>query len=249
MDNYNRSYELLEPNLAELLDPKLVSGGGRLHRIRATQDIPLHGVREGDLGGWVSGYHNLVDGAWVSDDSSVEGAAVASGNALVKNNSRVTGNAVATDYAVVADESEVTDFCVVRGRSQVMDSRLYGNTVVDGHAIVQGCSVDGDSFIDGFARVNSVVDVENIEVSEEAHVLSFGSEGFCGGCLVRTASGHMIFTDSWSGTVDDVKKAGKERLYVETWEKDPSALQQWAELVAMIPVFDIRVHSWAVDCR
>ena len=50
-------------------------GDATLHRIRAVTDLPRHGVRAGDVGGWIAGTANLFGGAWVSGDARVYGDA------------------------------------------------------------------------------------------------------------------------------------------------------------------------------
>ena len=40
--------------------------GHILHRIQADRDIPFHGVKVGDVGGWVEKPNNLQDDAWVT---------------------------------------------------------------------------------------------------------------------------------------------------------------------------------------
>ena len=51
-----------EPIKFELTDATIAHWGVTLYRIRATEDIPRHGVRKGDLGGYVSSTH-LPSGA------------------------------------------------------------------------------------------------------------------------------------------------------------------------------------------
>ena len=46
-----------EPIKFELTDTTIIHGGVTLYRIRATEDIPRHGVCKGDLGGYVSSTH------------------------------------------------------------------------------------------------------------------------------------------------------------------------------------------------
>ena len=58
-------------------------GDATLHRIRAVTDLPRHGVRAGDVGGWIAGTANLFGGAWVSGDARVFGDAQVSGDAEV----------------------------------------------------------------------------------------------------------------------------------------------------------------------
>lgn len=53
--------------------------GATLHRLRALRDLPQHGVKAGDLGGWV--YHGIVmgAGAWVWSYASIgSGASIGS---------------------------------------------------------------------------------------------------------------------------------------------------------------------------
>ena len=49
--------------------------GSTLYRIRALRDLPWHGVKAGDLGGYVAGTHNLAGNGWVSDRGQVFGDA------------------------------------------------------------------------------------------------------------------------------------------------------------------------------
>ena len=54
----------------ELTDEtRTLADGTVLHRIRATQDLPYHGVTAGDIGGWVEHAHNLTDQAWVTEQT------------------------------------------------------------------------------------------------------------------------------------------------------------------------------------
>lgn len=55
----------------ELTDATKVINGVTLHRIRALIDIPVHGVKAGDLGGWIEAERNLSQkgAAWVADEA------------------------------------------------------------------------------------------------------------------------------------------------------------------------------------
>lgn len=64
-------------------------GGAALHRIRAVTDLPRHGVRAGDMGGWVESTDNLSGDAWVFGDARVFGAAEVSGDARVSGDAEV----------------------------------------------------------------------------------------------------------------------------------------------------------------
>lgn len=76
-----------------------------LNRIRALRDIPAHGVKAGDLGGYVESECNLEQGsnAWVAEMAKVIGDARVSGDALVSGQARVMDSAQIKDYARVGD--------------------------------------------------------------------------------------------------------------------------------------------------
>ena len=85
-----------EPIKFELTDTTVVNAWGvTLHQIRATEDIPRHGVRKGDLGGYVSSTHlpsgdaRVSGDAWVSGNAQVSGAAQVSGDAWASGNAEI----------------------------------------------------------------------------------------------------------------------------------------------------------------
>ena len=53
--------------------------GSTLYRVRALRDLPWHGVRAGDLGGYVASVDNLSGGARVSGDALVSGRVTGAG--------------------------------------------------------------------------------------------------------------------------------------------------------------------------
>ena len=53
-----------------------------MHRIRATRDLPRHGVDKGMVGGWVEHSTCLAGDAWVDDDARVFRNAKVYGRAL-----------------------------------------------------------------------------------------------------------------------------------------------------------------------
>ena len=56
-----------------------------LHRIRALRDIPLYGVKKGDLGGFVERENNLSQegDCWIADNATVKDFAGVHDDALV----------------------------------------------------------------------------------------------------------------------------------------------------------------------
>ena len=110
-------------------ETKTLAGGTVLHRIRALRDIPRHGVKAGELGGFVEGENNLSqDGdAWVSGYAKVSGDAWVSGDARVFGNAWVCGDAKVSGNAKVCGDAKVSG-----------DARVSGNAAVSGDAEVSG---------------------------------------------------------------------------------------------------------------
>ena len=69
----------------KLTDNTKIVCGVTLHQIQALRDIPTHGVKTGDMGGWIEKEDNLEhDGnAWVYGNASVYGNARVGGDAMV----------------------------------------------------------------------------------------------------------------------------------------------------------------------
>lgn len=67
-----------------------------LRRIRANRDIDRHGVKAGDLGGYIASERSLANNGdcWVDDTSCVRIEARVLGDALVAESSNVTGTAL-----------------------------------------------------------------------------------------------------------------------------------------------------------
>ena len=70
-------------NRFELTDIKMEFEGVDLYRIKAITDIPVHGVKEGDLGGWIEKESNLRGNGWVADEGKILGNGVVGGDAIV----------------------------------------------------------------------------------------------------------------------------------------------------------------------
>ena len=111
-------------------------GNHRLRAIRAKRDIPLHGVKVGDIGGYIEKLENLSeDGdAWVAHYARVTEKAHVSGDALVTAWAHVSGCAQICGSAAVGGHAEI--------RSQ---GRVLGEARVFGHARVQDSARVGQS--------------------------------------------------------------------------------------------------------
>ena len=83
--------------------------GERLSRIRALRDFGA--VKAGDIGGYVSGTHNLSQegNAWIGDDAWVTDNALVSGNVTIGGNVWLSGSAWVTDGVLKGGEIAVDD--------------------------------------------------------------------------------------------------------------------------------------------
>lgn len=88
--------------------------GVTLQRIRCTVAIDKHGVKVGDLGGWIENEENLIGNAWVYGDAQVYGDARVYGDAWVSCDARVYGDAQVSGDARVygyAQVKKARDIC------------------------------------------------------------------------------------------------------------------------------------------
>ena len=97
--------------------------GTVLQRIRALIDLPGHGVRTGDLGGFIADVENLSDHAWVSDHARVSGDARVSGGAQVYGGAQVSGDAWVYGDARVSGGARVSGDAWVYGDARVERSQ------------------------------------------------------------------------------------------------------------------------------
>lgn len=130
-----------------------------LYRIRALIDIKEHGVKKGDLGGWIENEENLShDGAaWVGglavvcDAAQVCDGALVSDSALVYGAARVSGSAQVCGGAQVSGAAVVCETARVGGAALVSGSAIVGGSArVGGAAVVRGLALVG-----GSARISS----------------------------------------------------------------------------------------------
>lgn len=96
------------------------------YRIRALVDIPEHGVKAGDMGGWVHGKHNLTQehNGWIDETSSVNHDAIVY-DGLVQMDSHLFGTAKLIKGEITTTQLEG-------------DVRLDGNISVLNSTIING---------------------------------------------------------------------------------------------------------------
>lgn len=96
----------------------------RLLRIQALVDIPKHGVKAGDKGGWIECASNLSQEGtcWVSDDSKVYGGARIAGNVLVKDASCISAETEIQGDSIISRSN--LERTLLSGEHQVTNSSL-----------------------------------------------------------------------------------------------------------------------------
>ena len=110
-----RKYEILPESIA-------APNGEVCHRIKALKDIPVIGVKKGDLGGCVSNATSLshsgsswiFEGGFVVGNAIVEGDAIVGGGALVGDTACISGTAAICKGVVVDSNAQVGGDVVVR---------------------------------------------------------------------------------------------------------------------------------------
>jgi hypothetical protein len=125
------------------------------NQIQAMRDIPMYGVKKGDLGGFIEGWHNLSqDGdCWVNQSATVCDRAFVCEDAYVSNKAMVCDKVVITDRASVLGEAVVVGNSIIRGNSMltgrctVVNSQLFSNTVVRGDSVLDGVSILWDGLV------------------------------------------------------------------------------------------------------
>src|SRR5574343_316865 len=73
----------------KLTDETKVINGVTFHQIEAIKDMPIHGVKAGDKGGWIEKESNISGNAWVYGDAQVSGDAKVYGDAQVSGNADI----------------------------------------------------------------------------------------------------------------------------------------------------------------
>ena len=121
--------------------------GAVLQRIRATKDLPKHGVSVGDVGGWIESESNLSGNAWVFGDAWVSGNAQVFGNARVFGDAQVSGNAWVFGDAQVFGDARVFGDAWVFEQQDIITVTPVGSESVTatafrikgGHVLHVGC--------------------------------------------------------------------------------------------------------------
>lgn len=112
-----------------------------LFRIRALKDIPIHGVKVGDLGGYIESPFNLSqDGScWVADNAKVSELSQVKDSALIKDDASIENGSIIKGRAIISDKTHIVN-SVVGG-----DSRIGGTSTIINSSVKDKVEVFGES--------------------------------------------------------------------------------------------------------
>lgn len=160
----------------ELTDETRIVDGKPHYRIRALRGISRYDVRKGDLGGWISGEHNLSQwkDCWVAGDALVSDAAVVTDNAYISGNATVLGSAKVANFASVEGDALIKELAYVSGWAYISNRAcISGSSCVSAHAYVyDDARVLGSAEVSGEAHVygESVIR-DDTYVGGSSHIL------------------------------------------------------------------------------
>ena len=144
-----------------------------VYRIKALIDIPMHNIKAGDLGGYVSDRHILdhEGSCWVG------GNAIASkynyGSASVREDSLVTDNAISTGYvrgkAVIKGnafvDGDASGECYISDDVKVLRGSVQGNVTLLGKVVISGVLVA--AYENGKILIKDDVSIRNVHGYDE----------------------------------------------------------------------------------
>jgi UDP-3-O-[3-hydroxymyristoyl] glucosamine N-acyltransferase len=228
-----RKYEMTnESRTVQLLDGRKVT----VFRIRALRDIPRHGVKAGELGGWVESEANLAqEGAcWIDQYARVVGGATVIGNALIAGQSQVYDKAQVRDNAKVTGQARVFGKAVVAGNASVLScavicdqAMVMGKATVDGYADIAGeARVDGYAEIAGKARVAGYA-----EIAGKARVAGYAE--IAGEARV---AGYAVVTGN-ARVTGKARLLGNARVMGDAWVYDSAVIGENACISGYAHVF------------
>lgn len=215
----------------DLADRETLPGGDRVYTIRAKEDLPEFHVAAGELGGQVSGQHNLVSNrdnrrGWIYPGSRVTGAAVVTGGATVMGESRISGPVVVTRHSNLVDVQAISPY-ITFSNAIVRKSHFAPLTHLEVRDLPSG-------------------EMRNAQISDASDMFratGFGPE-HVDAMLYRTTTGNTLIVGCWTGTVGTLMDEVEERR-AEVWDLSTRTADQWeAEYRALTQLLTLRAQSW-----
>ncbi|WP_151530510.1 MULTISPECIES: hypothetical protein [Corynebacterium] len=225
----------------------------KVHRIRATRDLPHHGVKAGDLGGWIESAENLLGEAWVADNAVIAEEATADDKALVRDGAIMIGRAGACGSATVRDNAVLQDDASAEDQSTVGGgAHLYEQAAGRDHAEIRGWMYGGMYFggmhLDDGERVEAYDDwmriyegemqTGSINLRDAAHYELTDGDNLLDGASVEELKEQLFFWHDadWNAVKDEV---------MESLELD--AADELDELDEEELIVEIAAVLWGVD--
>ena len=115
-DNLNKKFNSTNEKKYELIQDDEAKKLG-LYRVRALRDFG--DIKKGEIGGFVSGEHNLshMGNCWIADNAVVSHDAQVLDNACVSGHSAVTGRAKISGHAIISGWVQITGDAEISGRT------------------------------------------------------------------------------------------------------------------------------------
>lgn len=135
-----------------------------LYRVEALVDIPRHGVKAGDIGGYVESEKSLshYGDAWVGGNARVFKDARVKDNALVTDDAELKQKAKALENVVIGGTSELSQWSIAAGNAQIAGaskmswhSRADGDARLDSASLLMKTHVTGDTVMSGEAPLSA----------------------------------------------------------------------------------------------
>lgn len=137
-------YQVIE-NTKEVYDGKhLVT----LYQIKAMKDIPKHGVKMGDIGGWIQDTSNLSHegNAWIDKDSMVYGESVVKDDAIIKD-SLITGKTEVSHNSSIISSQIKGEKSIIKDNAQLFMVKVFHQLKAEGNCFLQRVKVEGEAII------------------------------------------------------------------------------------------------------
>lgn len=194
----------------------------RLLRLQALRDIPEHGVKAGDFGGYISKKVNLSHegSCWVGEEAQVSGQVEISESAYIGGRATVTCNMTGSKI-LISGEAKITGHARVmtytndKGEDPKMITEIKGRAEVSGEAFCRGVfEVSGASKVYGNARI-----IEKVRISGDSEVS--GSAQLNRECTIvdTLINGHAIVGTGEqlrNGKVDKTGIRGTVEVQIQT---------------------------------
>lgn len=115
-----------------------------LYRIKALKNIPKHGVKMGDIGGWIQDTSNLSHegNAWIDKESMVFGGSVIKDDALIKA-SVITGKTEVSHNASVISSQIKGKKSIIKDDAKLFMVKVFHQLKAEGNCFLQRVKVEG----------------------------------------------------------------------------------------------------------